>query len=258
MATTFDFTPFERQLLKIAAKSASRAFKAAKSACGKAYLTQAESEAHGMEGYADEAVRFLENPEGIVQESTDDDATEEERRDVVKLVNGHIEALRTGCMIRINEIEDLMEDQTEIFADTDSTQERLKDFRRLESQLRGLNSPQADLFNKPAAESTAPTSDSDAPEAEQAEEPSGPFDASAVPERLALASGEPAAEEIPETDYEIIDDEAGDGSDDGEEVEGEDDEERGDPLTPEEQAEWLNEPLRTTPEDAAESDDLTS
>lgn len=251
MATTFDFTVFDRQLLKIAAKSANRAFKSAKSAASKAYLTQAESEAHEMEGYADEAVRFLENPEGIVEESTDEEAPETERREVVKLVHGHIEALRTGCMIRIAEIEDIVKDQTEIFADTDSTQERLKDFRRLESRLRGMNSEQEDLFNKPAATQTTDVSDLSEEAAPDEDLPSGPFDADAIPERLALPSGDAPAEDIPEADYEIVD--AADPEDDAESEVAE----QTAPLTDEE-VEWLNEPLRTTPEDAADDTDLTS
>lgn len=118
MPSTFEFSPFDRQLLKIAAERASDAAKAAKNAAKKAYLTQAESEAHEMEGYADEAIRFLESPEAIARETAGEDASDEEKAEVVQLVFGHRAALRVGCLILIKDSQKIIDTQTEMFADT--------------------------------------------------------------------------------------------------------------------------------------------
>lgn len=93
---------------------------------------------------------------------------------------------------------------------------------------------------------------------------------------MALTSGAPVDEEIPDADFEIVaeivaddadvvvapSDEAFTLDDDADEEDDDDDEAvvgaiGGDPLTPDARDAWLNEPLRTTPTDAAE-DDLTS
>jgi hypothetical protein len=249
MANTFDFTPFDRQLLKLAAESASAVAKTAKKAAQKAYLTEAESEAHAMEGYADEAIRFLNNPEGIVDESATDDATEEERKEAVQLMFGHRAALRVGCLILIKDAEALIEQQTEIFADADGTHARVKDFRRLESRLRGMNSDQTELplpIKDPEAEDAEPQTD-EAP-AEDAG-PSGPFDAPPVSPPLALSAGTPVSAEIPEAEFEILEDGDDDEEDDAQTVSA--------PMSSDDVDAWLNEPLRAAPDDASDDADET-
>lgn len=272
MANTFDFTPFDRQLLKLAAESAGMAAKACKKAAQKAYLTEAESEAHAMEGYADEAVRFLNNPEGIAEESAGAEATEAEKREVVQLMFGHRAALRAGCLIRIKDAEKIAEDQSEIFAATDGTDERIKDFRRLESLLRGMNSDQGELpfRGKPDAPE-APGGDGAALETASepplADEPLGPFDAPAAREPLALPApitpddDETDADHIADAEFEILDgdegtdiDVAADFSFDEPVLDSDvDSTSAGDPLDDAAREAWLNEPLRTDP---ATPDDL--
>ncbi len=278
MANTFDFSPFERQLLKLAAESAGDAAKRAKKAAQSAYLTEAESEAHSMEGYADEALRFLNNPEGIAAESAGEDATPDEQREVVQLMFGHRAALRVGCLIRIKEAEKITEAQSEIFADSDGTEARIKDFRRLESLLRGMNSDQGELpfRTKPetpegpdgAGAATAPAEGDG-----EDEGPEGPFDAPAIRAPLALSAPielEDDEEEISDADFEILDpaleDEVDDPTvhatrqvvDDFAFDEADDaritlDQPSGDPLDEAARDAWLNEPLRTDP---ATPDDL--
>jgi hypothetical protein len=248
MANTFDFTPFDRQLLKLAAESASAVAKTAKKAAQKAYLTAAESEAHEMEGYADEAIRFLNNPDGIVEESATDDATEEERKEAVQLMFGHRAALRVGCLILIKDAEGLIEKQTEIFADSDGTHERVKDFRRLESRLRGMNSDQTELplpIKDPDAAPSEAAADEDA---EITDGPLGPFDAPPVAAPLALGSGTADPIDIPDAEFEILDDED-DEDDDTPTVSA--------PMSSDDVDAWLNEPLRTTPDENVD-DDLTT
>lgn len=163
MSSTFDFSPFDRQLLKIAAERASDAAKAAKNAAKKAYLTQAESEAHEMEGYADEAIRFLDAPEAIARETAGEDASDDEKAEVVQLVFGHRAALRVGCLILIKDSQKIIDSQTEMFADTTGQHERLKDFQRLEARLRGMNSDQEELpLDTPTPDTAADTPADDA------------------------------------------------------------------------------------------------
>jgi hypothetical protein len=199
MPATFDFPPFDIQLLKLAAERASTVAKAAKKAASNAYLTEAESEAHELEGYADEAVRFLDNPN---REPTGDD----DAGSVVELATGHRRALRVGCLILIKESEKIIDKQEEMFADTDGQGRRMTDFKRLEQRLRSELDPQQEL---PMDE---PKPDADSADAEETDEEvqaeGGPFDAPSVSPRLSLMSGESGAEspEIPDADFEFLDD----------------------------------------------------
>ncbi|GAB1345038.1 hypothetical protein [Gemmatimonas sp.] len=271
MSSTFEFTPFDRQLLKIAAERACDAAKAAKNAAKKAYLTQAESEAHEMEGYADEAVRFLDSPEAIARETVGEDASEAEKAEVVQLVFGHRAALRVGCLILIKDSQKIIDSQTEMFADTTGQHERLKDFQRLEARLRGMNSEQEELPLATAPAATEPTAPADEDQI-TADLETGPFDAPATPARLALPSGQPTESDIPEADFEIVSDDPDAAADapgneafalDEDEEHDDEDDEGGQPvgmtsaLDGDDVEAWLNEPLRTTPTDAAD-DDLTS
>ncbi len=205
MAPPIKLKPFDRSLLKIAAKSAVKAAKKCKSAAVAALLTEAESEAHAMEGYADEAVHFLDAPDGP-------------DKDEVQLVHGHRAALRTGCLILIGELEDMEEDQTTVLIDADgitSTKRRADDFRRLESMLRGIEDPQAGLAMEPTTPNApSPTDAPEAPTEPTSDEAQGPFDAPAVPSPLALMSGEPvelvvpSEHEIADAEFEVLDDDA--------------------------------------------------
>lgn len=199
------FTPFERELLKLAGSEAQRVGKAAKAACKRAFLTEGESEAHNMIGYAEEAQHFLDKPDG-------------KNKNEVQLSFGHRTALRTGCLIMIETVQHIAEDQVEALVDDDgvsSTKKREKDFRRLEARLRTVDEEQKDLGlesddpdspdggDGDAAATTETTGD--APEGPLVGE--GPFEGEGVAERLALPA--PAVdltqEEIEDADYEVID-----------------------------------------------------
>lgn len=269
MTTFTDFSPLDRSILKLASDRAAVAFKAAKNACKKAYLTQGESEAHTSEGYAEEAAKFLDNGEAIARESAGEDATEEERREIVQLSHGHRAALRTGLFILIKESQGIVDDQEEMFADTSAQRDREKDFRRLEQRLR--DQTQMDLqddASKPTAEAPAAVDDTppDEPDA------SGPFDAPPAAERLALSAGESpyadgthddAHEDIPDAQIEPVDGLAADSTPviedasedftlatDEDEEEDESEDASVDVAADSATEAWLNEPLRTNPSDA--------
>lgn len=200
------FTPFERELLKLAGSEAQRVGKAAKAACKRAFLTEGESEAHNMIGYAEEAQHFLDKPDG-------------KNKNEVQLSFGHRTALRTGCLIMIETVQHIAEDQVEALVDDDgvsSTKKREKDFRRLEGRLRSLDEEQKDLGlseDNPDAPEGGDDANAATPAAKTDDDHDGPlvgegpFEGEGVTERLALPA--PAVdltqEEIEEADYEIID-----------------------------------------------------
>jgi hypothetical protein len=202
------FGALDVALLKIAVKATQSVAKSAKSAAKKAYLTQAESEAHELIGYADEALVFLEKPEGA-------------ELNEFQLSFGHRTALRTGCLIKIDEIEDIADDQTDCLVDADgisATRKRADDYRRIELYLRTLDDPQTEM----PLESTGPLAPTDdggvkAPELfdDQPIVGEGPFEGEGVQERRALPAPRPADDEIAEADFEIVeeDDDAGDPND---------------------------------------------
>lgn len=255
MAPPLKLSSFDRALLKIAAKSAVAAAKACKKSAQKALLTEAESEAHAMEGYADEAVRFLDAPEGPDQ-------------DEVQLVFGHRTALRTGCLIRIGELEDMESDQTAVLIDADgvtSTQRRAADFRRLEGLLRGADDPQAELPLNAAA--PAPTPPPDGGDDEASEVAQGPFDQPPVVAPLALSAGAPSNEpdsdlsDVADAEFEVLDDADDDSDDtnrdDADQTQSDLESSPSDAIAASEveTEEWLAEPLRLVKSDP---DDLVS
>lgn len=214
------FTPFERQQLKLASKEAQSVAKSAKAAAKKAYLSQGESEAHELMGYAEEAVRFLDAPDGP-------------NGDEVQLSFGHRSALRTGCLILIDDIDGIADEQTDFLVDADgisATRKRAEDYRRLEARLRTIDNPQQDLpldgANTPPApsdEGAAAAAATVEPDADGPIVGEGPFDAEGVRERLALPAPQPDLDpDIADAEFEVLD---------------------GDPSDPASDA-WLNEPLR--------------
>jgi hypothetical protein len=192
------FTPFERQLLKLASKETQSVAKSAKAAAKKAYLTEGESEAHELIGYAEEAVRFLDAPEGP-------------NSDEVQLSFGHRTALRTGCLIMIGDIESIADEQTDCLVDADgisATRKRAEDYRRLEARLRTMDNPQTEIPLDTPSTPPAPTDDAARVATDVDDGPiigEGPFDADAVRERLALSA--PAVDlnaDIPEAEIEEL------------------------------------------------------
>jgi hypothetical protein len=196
------FTPFERELLKLASKETQSVAKSAKLAAKKAYLTEGESEAHELMGYAEEAVRFLDAPEGP-------------NNDEVHLAFGHRTALRTGCLIKIGDIESIADEQTDCLVDADgisATRKRAEDYRRLEARLRTMDNPQTEIPLDTPSTPPAPTDDAARGATDAATDVDdgpiigeGPFDADAVRERLALSA--PAVDlnaDIPEAEIEEL------------------------------------------------------
>lgn len=136
-----------------------------------------------------------------------------------------------------------------------------------------MNSDQEELPLETPKAATAPAAEAQLDADLDAEGETGPFDAPAATPRLALPSGAPTADEIPEADFEFVADDLDESAPVSEEAfslddDPEDDEDAdasligaigGDPLSPDARDAWLNEPLRTSPEDAAAADDdLTS
>lgn len=260
MPSSFPFSAMQRSLLELAADRATAAFKAAKNAAKKAFLTEAESEAHTMEGYAAEAKRFLANGTNIANESAEADATEEEKAQIVELVFNHRAALRVGCLIMIKEMENNVSEQSEFFVSPEAMEARLRDVRKLENKLRTMNSDQAEFDiedDPPATETSSPVSVAD----DEASDTHEIFDDDlyAAPMREPLALGAGAIEEA---DFEVLSDddlvELGVAQDDpSADAEPEDEHEEdaelvgqsaeaGDPNDPTSDA-WLAEPLREDP-----------
>ena len=200
------FTVFEVELLKLAATETKTAAKAASGAASKAYLTEAQSAADELGGYAEEAVMFLEKPE----------------EDGCHLSFGHRTALRTGCLIKIKKIRGIVEDQQESLVDGDgiaATEKRVADYQRLESRLRKPDDPQTDLDLDSPTPTPSPTDGAD--DASLFDEDGfpivgeGPFDAGAIRPLRMLPSAQPdeTEDDIPDAvvdDDDIAIDDAGD------------------------------------------------
>lgn len=214
MAQKFPFNPTQTNLLIKAAAEAKKLYKSVKSAATKAFMTEEESAAYAMEGYADEAIVFLKNPiaatKADAERSDQDGDGDGEKRAITELMFNHKVALRTGLLAMIAEAEDNIEEQqATFFADPSGMEQRLKDLRKLEWRLRGQTAEQTELPDEPDAVETA-EADADVSAEEAPPEDQGPFDAPPVPAPLALPPGprDPLTndlpDDIPEADFEIL------------------------------------------------------
>lgn len=114
-------------ILRTAGEMAKKAGEAAAKACKKADLTEEESAAAALAGYAEEALLFLDR----------------RQHGTVELWEGHKRALRTGCRLFFDECTKIHQKQVELDIGTSETDERAQEIRRVFTRV--LKAPAAQL-----------------------------------------------------------------------------------------------------------------